>query len=145
MKIKSSRRSPSLLAVPILPPFAALLTLLLGLVMWRITKKRLRFLAWPMDQVALRVAAFAGAVAVAFAVFDASYKALNESKSGVNFTPVGGLAKTYPFDQCRNPMYSVLIFVILPCKRRLKCFLPFQPSGPTPHSLNFREKYSQIS
>ena len=73
MKIKSSpRRSPSLLAVPILPPFAALLTLLLGLVMWRITKKRLRFLAWPMDQVALRVAAFAGAVAVAFAVFETS-------------------------------------------------------------------------
>lgn len=100
--------------VPVLPPVATLLALLLGLLMWRITKKRLRFLAWPMDQVALRVAAFAAAVAVAFSVVDASSKALEANKSGVNFVPVGGLAKTYPFDSCRNPMYSVLVFVLLP-------------------------------
>jgi hypothetical protein len=37
-------------------------------------------------------------------IVHASAEALDANLSGVDFVPVGGLAKSYPFDSCRNPM-----------------------------------------
>ena len=100
--------------VPILPPFALLLTFLSSLVMWFVTKKRLRWLAWPIDSKWVRIAAFVGAASVVASVADAASKALDEAGSGVNFTEVTGLAVDFPFDGTRNPMYAVLLFVATP-------------------------------
>mmetsp|Transcript_5255 Transcript_5255/g.13210 ORF Transcript_5255/g.13210 Transcript_5255/m.13210 type:complete len:178 (-) Transcript_5255:360-893(-) len=100
--------------VPVFPPVAALMSVMTGLIMWSVTRKRLRFLAWPMDALALRFAVFASAVAVFLSIVHASAEALDANLSGVDFVPVGGLAKSYPFDSCRNPMYSALVFVLLP-------------------------------
>ena len=72
--------------------------------MWAITKKRLRFLAWPADSLYGRVAAFVAAVATALSIADASGKALMLANSGVLFTPVGGIATDFPFDNSRNPV-----------------------------------------
>jgi protein-S-isoprenylcysteine O-methyltransferase Ste14 len=100
--------------VPILPPFALLLTFLSSLVMWFVTKMRLRWLAWPIDSKWVRIAAFVGAASVVASVADAASKALDEAGSGVNFTEVTGLAVDFPFDGTRNPMYAVLLFVATP-------------------------------
>jgi protein-S-isoprenylcysteine O-methyltransferase Ste14 len=100
--------------VPTLPPVALLLAILAGVASWRLTGKRLRFLAWPVDTLWVRVAAFVGAVSVAFSIADGAMNALDDAGSGYDFVPVAGLATEWPFDEVRNPMYCALLFVLLP-------------------------------
>ena len=47
-------------------------------------------------------------------IADAAGKALEDAGSGVMFTEVNGLATDWPFDSVRNPMYSTLLFILLP-------------------------------
>ena len=82
--------------------------------MWRLTKKRLRWLSWPIDSRWVRLAAFVGAASVTLSIADAAGKALEDAGSGVMFTEVNGLATDWPFDSVRNPMYSTLLFILLP-------------------------------
>ena len=100
--------------VPVFPPFALLLTFLSSQLMWRLTKKRLRWLSWPIDSRWVRLAAFVGAASVTLSIADAAGKALEDAGSGVMFTEVNGLATDWPFDSVRNPMYSTLLFILLP-------------------------------
>ena len=41
-------------------------------------------------------------------------RVLEEHNSGAKFVAVGSLCKAPPFDKCRNPMYSGLLFELLP-------------------------------
>ena len=100
--------------MPILPPFAAFMCLMFAVEMWRLTKRRLRFLQSPLDKLWIRLPVFVAAVGISLRVVNDAGNALKEAGSGTLFTPVEGLAKTFPFDASRNPMYSTLLLVAMP-------------------------------
>ena len=57
---------------------------------------------------------FVAAVGISLSVLKDAGNALKEAGSGTLFTPVGGLAKAFPYNTSRNPMYTCLLLVALP-------------------------------
>jgi|EP00900_Chrysochromulina_parva_P008486 hypothetical protein len=100
--------------VPIFPPFAVALTIMTGLLLAKLTGKRLAFLPAPLSKLPVRIAFMACALAFAKMEFDEASGALETAGSGTFFTPVNGLATTGLYKFTRNPMYVAVIFFAIP-------------------------------
>ncbi len=99
--------------VPIFPPFAVMLTVMAGILLWQLTGKRFTYPL--LSNMSVRVSILAAGIAFfKCVVFDVADSQLASAGSGALFTPVNGLATEGIYTITRNPMYCVLIFVVLP-------------------------------
>ena len=93
--------------VPVFPPFAMMLTMLTGRLLWFATGKRLPFTPKLLRTTPVRVALFAIGLAITkFVVLDGAGGELTKAGSGTLFTPVEGLATEGLFSITRERRYS---------------------------------------
>jgi len=92
--------------VPVFPPAAGALALVASLLLWRLSGNRRRWLPTPFAHLAFRMVVLAAAVGLTAKCVNESGAALQAAGSGVNFTPISGIATSFPYDRTRNPMYA---------------------------------------
>lgn len=100
--------------IPLFPPAACALCVVAGLLLRRISGRRASFLPQPLSSVYFRLAVVAAVAAACVGVLNPAGNALRDAGSGVDFTPVSGLATAFPYTVSRNPMYLSLLVVVLP-------------------------------
>mmetsp|Transcript_66782 Transcript_66782/g.184176 ORF Transcript_66782/g.184176 Transcript_66782/m.184176 type:complete len:182 (-) Transcript_66782:111-656(-) len=100
--------------VPVFPPAAGALALVASLLLWRLSGNRRRWLPTPFAHLAFRMVVLAAAVGLTAKCVNESGAALQAAGSGVNFTPISGIATSFPYDRTRNPMYTGLVFLAMP-------------------------------
>lgn len=99
--------------IPIFPPIAVLLCVLLGAVLARTFDKK-GFLPKFMKGYFIRMGIFIALFACGMAVLSGSSAALKATTTGPNFTPVNGLATSGPFSVSRNSIYASMVGLALP-------------------------------
>eukprot|EP00037_Helgoeca_nana_P036622 m.12256 g.12256 ORF g.12256 m.12256 type:complete len:215 (-) comp7716_c0_seq1:135-779(-) len=97
--------------VPVFPPGFTLAVTLVGVTAgWGVDRVWWVPLSGP-TALPIRVAAAAALVAVAMRIAKNARAVLEGVGSGVEFTPVNGIATTGPFAWSRNPMYCALLLI----------------------------------
>jgi protein-S-isoprenylcysteine O-methyltransferase Ste14 len=100
--------------VPIFPPAATAMCALLGLLLRRLSGARLHILPAKCSGLWFRTAVTAAVAAICLAVLNQAGNTLADAGSGTVFTPVHGIATDGLYKYTRNPMYSGLVFLVLP-------------------------------
>lgn len=100
--------------VPIFPPAAAALCALIGILLRELSGTRLQILPVKCSGLSFRMAVTAAVAAMSTAVLSRAGTVLADAGSGTAFTPVHGIATDGPYRFTRNPMYSGLVFIVVP-------------------------------
>lgn len=99
--------------IPILPPLFTAGLVVASLLLWLLVGRR-RWMPPLLRHPALRVAICAVTLSAFLKVLSVSEAVLEQSQSGVAFTPVGGIAIGGPYAVTRNPMYCAMVLLVLP-------------------------------
>lgn len=98
--------------IPIFPPLAFLLTTILGLLVWRISGQRVRFLPSLIGRkMTIRMALMAVGLGTAFQLASAAKLALEAVDTSPDFAPVSAVATHGPYTWTRNGMYWAVFLI----------------------------------